>query len=383
MPTSAFWFVEDLWLGGDVDGWWSRSSAGTSLERFVAIPGGSSIQQLLPWRPSSIVAATNRVSDDRSRFSAIRDASGVAALLIASPFTSGRRFGVRCDRSFTSHVAEQLGVDRPTFGSVLFGPARANRKPVVQLHDRRGRPIAWVKVGTTDLTRKLLDQEIRTLTKFVAGNPKIKVPAVLAVGQYGEAQWAALEPMSVAHRVRPTAALVDDVAMSIERTSTRWEGRVDESSLLIRLRSAADGLTSAAGAIERLAVRHGHRPLVLTAAHGDLVPWNMLSGRPKPAVWDWERYDVAAPAGFDRIHNRVQVAVQKQSVPLTHAVAHAETELSLHHDLPVESWPVQIDFYLATLLCRYERDAESHPNPRLLGRIRDLAGVLTERGVIA
>ena len=64
-------------------------------------------------------------------------------------------------------------------------------------------------------------------------------------------------------------------------------------------------------AFSALLAREADRPIALTASHGDYVPWNVLSGRPRPAVWDWERFDRAVPAGSDRIHYRFQVGVQR------------------------------------------------------------------------
>ncbi len=370
------WFIPSLWPGGSEEIWspWGRRHG----ERFVAIPSRADAQQLVPWRWSSAIAASQRVSDDRSRYSRIRDAGGVAALLGVAVASSSHRLGVRADISIVDHLSSELGLPGSTFGTFMFGPARANRKPVIQLHDRRGRTQAWVKVGTNDLTRTLLGREIDVLEDFARRTLTFRVPAVMGRGTFGTSEWAALEPMTVEHRVAPDLDTFDNLAMSIEETAPRWSGPSEDSPLVDRLRVEATGLEFASSAVERLVARH--RLIELAGAHGDLVPWNMLSGDADHAVWDWERYEATAPVGFDRIHRRVQVAVQQLGRTLEAAVADVETDLDSKHEPATTSWSALVDWYLAVMLCRYQRDAQRHANPRLVGRINDLARVLADRG---
>lgn len=374
--THDHWFIPALWPDGTERPWvpW-RPRTGA---RYVAIPSRTNVQQLIPWRWTSAVAAAQRVSDDRSRFSRLRDAGGVAALLGVAALSSRRRLGVSADRSIVDHVTASLGLASPTYGTFLFGPARANRKPVIQIHDRRGRTLVWVKVATSELTKELLTAEVDVLGRLGERPLGFRIPSVLGRGSFGDADWAALEPMTVERRTRPSLETFDRIASSIESTAPQWSGATADSPLVARLRHEANGLEHAPGILERLIAR---RPSIeLAAAHGDLVPWNMLSGAPDTAVWDWERYVTTAPVGFDRIHRRVQVAVQQGGLALEDAVARAESDLRSSDDASVEAWAAHVDWYLAVMLCRYERDARRHANPRLVGRIEDLARVLNDRG---
>jgi len=52
------------------------------------------------------------------------------------------------------HLSRVLGADL-VLGIQLGGPARANRKPVVQAARRTGEPVAFVKIGVDELTRRL------------------------------------------------------------------------------------------------------------------------------------------------------------------------------------------------------------------------------------
>lgn len=374
--TEEPWFVPALWVGGITKSW---SPIERRIgDRYLAVPSRTDVRQLLPWRWSSAVAAGQRRSDDRGRNSSLRDIGRVAALLTVGATTRSRRVAVEADASIVDHVAAELGLPKGSHGLFLFGPERANRKPVLQLHDHLGRTRAWVKVGTSDLTRRLLNHEVEVLSRLGAASFGFRVPRVEASGTFGSSTWAALEPMTVGRRRRPHMRAFDDLALAIERTAPRWSGPAEESPMVARLRDESIGLEHASIALERLVGRG--REVTLAAAHGDLVPWNLLSGSPQPAVWDWERYERTAPVGFDRIHRRIQVAVQRSGHSLERAVSDTHHEMRGHGDLPADRWADHIDWYLVVMLCRYERDAQRHPNPRLVARIADLARVLNERG---
>jgi hypothetical protein len=267
---------------------------------------------------------------------------------------------------------------------VMCGPPRANQKPVVQLHDRAGRTIAFVKVAWNDLTRALLEAERRSL-ETLAGSPDrgFTVPPVLASGEFGSATWLAIGPAGVRHRDRPDRVTIDRLAIAIERTADVWEGETESSAFVERLRAEASALDAGRRAVEALAERDRGRPLRLAAGHGDFVPWNILSGRPQPAVWDWERYDAGVPAGTDRFHHRFQIAVQRSRRSVGDALATIGDELdTVLPELPADRRSAHLDWYITALLVRYEHDAADHATPRLASRIADLTTVLTRRGVL-
>ena len=129
--------------------------------------------------------------------------------------------------------------------------------------------------------------------------------------------------------------------------------------------------------------RHADRGISLVAAHGDFVPWNILSGTPRPAVWDWERYATGIPAGFDRLHYAFQVQLyrmKRSTADAADAVVGRLRELLPeldHHDAELS-----LDCYLAELMCRYEHDAAQTGVHTLATRAAELATVLHLRGSI-
>lgn len=367
-----------LWQGAALGDWRFRH-ARPNRERLIAMPNSTEIRQLLPWRASSIIATARRRSDERPVRREWRDAIGVAGLLTVGAMTKSRRLGIEHRGSLIEHVASTLG--HPTLsGIVLCGPQRANQKPVIQLHDRRGRTFGYVKVAWNGLTRRLLQDECAALTHLGAIPDKgFSVPPVLATGTYGDADWLALGPIAVDRRVRPDLRQVDTVAGAIERTWTSWEGRTADADYVARLADTATGLAQGKGAVERLIERRSDHTIRLGASHGDFVPWNMLSGSPEPAVWDWERYRTAAPIGFDRLHLRAQIGLHRERAPLPDVLRRLGRELDdVLPDLPEPQRQAQFDWYVADLLCRYERDVEDHLT-RLTKLVTDLSDFMKER----
>jgi hypothetical protein len=348
-------------------------------ERFVAVPRADAIRQLLPWRWSTMVATGARRSDDRPLRRQVRDTAGTAYLLSVGAVRGARRVGVDAARSVVGDVADRLGRD-DVLGLVICGPPRANQKPVIQVHDRLGRTVAYVKVAWNDLTGRLLDDERAALERLAGRADGFTVPGVLATGGDDERRWLALAPVGVRRRRRPTAAGIDDLARSIERTGDAWRGAGADATFVRELVGASASLPTGGPTIATLADATAATTLDLAGSHGDFVPWNVLSGEPCPAVWDWERYRTAVPVGYDRLHHRLQVAVHRTGRPLADAARDLGRSLDdVIGDVPAEQRDAHLDWYLADLLCRYERDVLDQPAPLLPELVAQLNDVLTER----
>lgn len=361
-----------LWTDGELGGW------GSGRERFIAMPGRDDVRQLLPWRWSTLRATFLRSSDDRPLSKQLRDVVGVAGLFSVGALAQSRRVGIAAAGSLVEHVAAELGLER-AYGLVLCGPARSNQKPVIQLHDRRGRTIAFVKVAWNDLTLRLIRDE-RTALEHIARADGIAAPEILAHGEYGSSTWLAIAPVGVERRSDATVESIDQLAMAIERTGRGWTGDVDRSSFVASLRERAVGLPHAEPIVAALAVRDSGTDLTEAGAHGDFVPWNIRSGSPVPAVWDWERYRSYCPTGYDRFHHRLQVAFHRQHRPFPKVLRDlADGVDQIVDDLPVGQRDRHYDWYLTDLLTRYERDVTDHPAPLLPELVGHLHDFLKER----
>ena len=104
-----------------------------------------------------------------------------------------------------NHLSEVF--DTPVRVTLRVRPAlRANRKPILEARGTDG-PIAFVKIGDTDLTRELVAHEARTLD-LLAGVPLKTVvpPAVLHHGSWRGLSVLALTPLPDGGDGFPTAS---------------------------------------------------------------------------------------------------------------------------------------------------------------------------------
>ncbi|MGR6914503.1 hypothetical protein ACU635_09655 [[Actinomadura] parvosata] len=184
---------------------------------------------------------------------------------------------VPVEGSIAAHLSEVF--QRPVETVLHVRPARrANRKPVLEAH-AGGRRLAYVKIGDTDRARALIGAEAAALRRL-AGLPlrTVAAPAVLHHGDWRGLAVLALSPLPVPAppRRRPVPA-----------------------RLLVE-------------AVKEIAATGGDRP----AWHGDLAPWNLCRSRDgRLLVWDWERYEVGVPYGFDAVHHFFHRALRRAAPP--------------------------------------------------------------------
>ncbi|GAA3018329.1 hypothetical protein [Streptosporangium longisporum] len=208
----------------------------------------------------------------------------------------GRRVMVRRG-GIESHLSEIFGIRLRV--TLRVPPARrANRKPILEAHAPDG-PIAFVKIGDTDLTRELVAHEARTLG-LLAGVPLKTVvpPAVLHHGSWRGLSVLALTPLPVRRgRIR------DDVLTAA----------ITEIAHVPAGPFPGTGLPGPPGPLETPASRF--------AWHGDLTSWNISRGPDgRLLVWDWERFGTGVPLGFDAVHHFFHRALRRQD-PVTAAGA--------------------------------------------------------------
>ncbi|MGV9303735.1 hypothetical protein [Nonomuraea sp. NPDC003727] len=172
--------------------------------------------------------------------------------------------------SIESHLSEVFGA--PVRVVLHVRPARRpNRKPVLELHSQ-GTLMAYAKIGDTPRTRELITNEAATLRKLADLPLKTVVPpVVLYHGAWNELAVLALSALPV-RRARVSPALLTAAVKEIAATG------------------------GPAG----------------PAWHGDLSPWNIApTGDGRLHVWDWERYEVGVPPGFDALHHLFQRALRR------------------------------------------------------------------------
>ncbi|MEV0584219.1 hypothetical protein [Nonomuraea sp. NPDC050310] len=188
----------------------------------------------------------------------------------------GPRVDLPVEWSIESHLSEVLGT--PVRAVLLVRPARrANRKPILEAHDASGL-VAYVKIGDTPQTRALVDAEAATLARLADLPLKTVVPpAVLHHGTWRGQAVLALAPLPVRPGRVPPGLLAEAVAEIASTGPGAW--------------------------------------------HGDLSPWNVApSADGRLLVWDWERYELGVPLGFDALHHHFQRCLRRMD-PATAARA--------------------------------------------------------------
>ena len=304
---------------------------------FVLIPGARHPRLLVPAVPRTAAAALRQYGQPRSW--AARMGVAAFALGLASGL-GGRVLGVRVRvtappdaESIESYLRSVLTPDIRV--SVRLGPARANRKPVLQLHTTSGKPVGFVKIGFNALTRDLVRAEAASLAWLErAGLAGISVPRVLHHGQWQGMDVLVLSALPVwQHRRALTGAQLAAAMDTVAQVGGLQEGAVAAEAYLRQLRerlAAADPgpeRQALGEALDTLAATGQATGLTFGAWHGDWSPWNMASTTGGLLVWDWERFASGVPRGFDALHYWLQTEVGPQhrdpAAAATDCVAHA------------------------------------------------------------
>jgi hypothetical protein len=280
-------------------------------------------------------------------------------------------------------LREWLGdvLGEPVQFSMALGPARANRKPVLQVFDARGRSLAFAKVGATPLAETHVAAEVGSLTVLgERGVPaSLEVPRLVHAGRWQGCLvlvMTALEP-SVWQRPSRQWELprseMDALHAHFAETPRPlvdlpfWQGLLGSAAGLTGT-DVRDRLDAALGS---LATYAGQEPLTPGAWHGDWTPWNMARARRRLLLWDWERFELGVPAGLDRCHYGVNAVCRRDGVSTTSVFAGlrlAGIDAASYTDR------VTAAAYLASITTRYLVGAES-----ALGEtVQDRAGVMLQ-----
>lgn len=284
--------------------------------------------------PRLLVPAGNPVAAARAmlRFSAALSGPDTVKRLAVSSLLRGRAAAAFPDRitvqeqagSLRQHLGDVLG--EPVDFSLGLGTARANRKPVLQVFDRRGRSLAFVKVGGTPVTDVLIQAEAAALERLAsAGLPRrLEVPGLLHVGQWGGSGLVVMTALQTVLWQRPSRQLelpVDDMSL-IHGAFGEGSRPLDQMPLWDRMVAAQSSLSPSpvrerlGGALDLLRAIAADRPLAVGAWHGDFTPWNISRRRGRLQVWDWERFETGVPPGLDRCHYAVNTVCRRDGVSL-------------------------------------------------------------------
>lgn len=349
---------------------WHPESPGVS--KFALVPGLRRPPLLVPAEQHVAAAALRHYSGQRSR--AARLTTKMISLLLASGFGDAVLRGqVRVDASARADTIEAYLADvmaRDILVSMYLGPARANRKPVLQLLTPDAIPLAFVKIGINPLTAQLVRAERAALDGLrEADLGGITVPRVLHHDQWQGLDvlvlsvvpaWLPPRPLRAARLV----AAMDTVARVHGLRSEPLLGGAYLRQLQDRIALADKGAEQDAlrGALDVLAARAGGTILTYGAWHGDWAPWNMASNDRGLLLWDWERFTTGVPLGFDALHYRLQTELGPgHREPLAAAAASLQSAARLLAPFGIGTEQARLTgiLYLADLATRYLVDRQA------------------------
>jgi hypothetical protein len=262
------------------------------------------------------------------------------------------------------HLARELG--RPVLVSLHLGPARANRKPVLQLLGTDGATVGFAKVATTPLTGRLVAAETDTLRLLAkAGLRHLTPPTALTGGSWRGLEILVQSPLPVRQPRRPSptrlAAATAEVA-AVNGISTQPLAGPYLAGLRERVAAlpAGDTRDELTGALD--ALRGTDVPLRIGSWHGDWTPWNTAVVADTVLAWDWERFTDGVPVGFDALHYDLQPRalghVDAAGAAAADSVRRAPALLA-PVGVPAGSAAVVAVLYLVEILTRYVGDGQT------------------------
>lgn len=294
----------------------ARGQAPAGGRDYVLIPGLRHPRLLVPAAPRAAAAALRQYGQPRNWTARL----GVAAIALGlASGLGGTLFGVRVRMnappdadSIESYLRSVISPDIRV--GIRLGPARANRKPVLQLLTAGGEPIGFVKIGFNELTRELVRAERASLAWLERAKlSSVTVPKVLHHDQWHGLDVLVLSALPVWQRRRTVSTAQLCSAMEeVARVDGLQHGPGAADTYLNQLRErlvvADDGPERAAllEATDKLASVGGCELLTYGSWHGDWSPWNMASIGDGLLVWDWERFASGVPLGFDALHHWLQ-----------------------------------------------------------------------------
>jgi hypothetical protein len=354
------------------------STTGNSTSEFIVLPATRRPRLLVPAARRASAAAVRRYGEPGSararlavRALSLGLSSGIGGVALRNRLRVHAPAGAP---TIESYLRDKLGVDIRI--SMHLGAARANRKPVLQLLTQDGDTVGFAKIGVSPLTSNLVLAERDALTRLSGtGVRRLVVPRVLHCGGWRNLTVMVLSPLPVWQR--RTQLLPGQLAMAMVEVagvagisreplaaSRYWE------TLGSRLAAAEDteDRRSVLQALAAAGRRAGDTMLSFGAWHGDWTPWNMASTRGGLLVWDWERFTVGAPLGFDALHHWLQVqVVSRRRDPRLAATDCVKQAPSLLAPLEVRPGEARLAalMYLADLAARYLLDRQAEAGARL------------------
>jgi hypothetical protein len=356
--------VGRLWPGHDVALVRNRRRDKSARE-LIFVPSQASPRLLVPaGKPAAAASGLRRFSTAlSSKERAIRLVGSVALRAGAEGLLSDRvRMTPRpgAEPSIEQHLSEVLGTE--VVVGLGVGSLRANQKPILQAFDRRGRCVAYVKVGDSELTAGLVQQEGAALAELTKKDWRLlELPTLLHLGNWQGLELLVISALATAVRpssgplLQPPLAALDELYDRFDEGTAAlgqtpyWQGLLDTAEQVddARLRTAYKA------ALERVGESHGDDLVRLTAWHGDFAPWNLSTRGGRVQLWDWERFATGVPAGLDRVHYVLHTSTRAHGFSAEVIDTALASPFTHHPACPPAAQELLGVLYLASITARY------------------------------
>lgn len=208
--------------------------------------------------------------------------------------------------SITTHLENIF--NQPVCFGLMTGSARANRKPVLGIFDRRGRELGFAKIGLSELAHELVANEHRALLALQSSSASaLQVPQVISYDFFDSKPVLVMSALRPNALQRPLPLPVGAVIGLLGSAPVEQRLLADSTWFRVLLRdlealAAVPEAGRLADMVRQLPRLLPEERLAFGAWHGDFGPWNMARTKSAPMVWDWERYDTGQPVGNDLFH---------------------------------------------------------------------------------
>jgi hypothetical protein len=369
-PPPAVIMIEPHWHGRPFvrRGFRRRAQGSGNPAEFALVPGIGRPPLLVPRARRAAAAAVRHYSAERStgpRLALRAFSLGLGGALVRGRVRVNAPAGADTIEAYLSAV-----LARDVRVSMYLGPARANRKPVLQILTAAGEAVGFAKIGANPVTRELVRSERDSLAWLGGAElARIAIPNVLHYDTWHGLDVLVLSalPAWLPRRPLPAARLAAAMSELAGVGGLRQEP-VHGGDYLRRLRSrlvAADEGAEQADllrALDLLTERMDDRKLTFGAWHGDWAPWNMASTGRGLVVWDWERFAFGVPVGFDALHHWLQAEVgpgHRQPRSAAAACPERAPELLAPFGIGAQEARLTAILYLAELATRYLADRQA------------------------
>lgn len=298
------------------------------------------------------------------------------------------RVGVRVpseveDPSFPAWVGRPFG--QRVHCALYLGPPRAVQKPVALILDDDGSSIGFAKVGTTEVSRRLVEQETRVLRHLAEHEfATLTVPDIVHADTWQGHPVLVQRVIRRHGRTSVTESMRTAAVAEVVHTGSVRSSVLSESRYLHQLTTRVDSLpepwrTQLNRSLE--VVRPSPAQVTFGGSHGDWTPWNMTTTPEarRLGVWDWEHYREQVPVAFDALHHEMATGLVVRGLAVTDAAARLSDRAPeiVRAVAAAGGFPEHEQLghlvcllYLIDIGCRYLEDGEQHAGSRA-GRVDD------------